>query len=134
MRNHCLARFRTGLAVVLGVLSVSCAAPRSSVSPFECGPCAETTSITIENGHPQDMRVFMFRNGTRIPLGRVGGLDRRTRELPRAALVPGGSVRFTAEPIPSGPPHQSSEVLLNPGQRVVFNLKTNRKLSWIRVR
>lgn len=76
----------------------------------------------------------MFRNGTRIPLGRVGSLSSRTLELPRAALVPGGSVWFTAEPIPSGHPHQSSEVLVNPGQRVVFTLAANWKLSWIRVR
>lgn len=133
MRKRRPEGLKTGFAVVLAVLSVSCASPRPSASPFEGGTRAETTSITIENGHSQDMRVFLFRNGTRIPLGRVAGLDRRTLELPPAALAPGGSLWFTAEPIPSGPPHRSSEVLLSPGQRVVFTLAASRNLSRIRV-
>lgn len=76
----------------------------------------------------------MLRDGTRVPLGRVGSLSRRTLAIPPVAFVPGARIQFLAEPVPSGPAHRSVEVLLSPGQSVVFTLATSLKLSTIWVR
>lgn len=102
--------------------------PRSDV------PTPGGILLTVENQHPQDIRVYLIRGETPIPLGSVRTLERRAFAVSTAILGHGGTVRLMADPLGSTQRYASVPIPAAPGDRVEWRLESNLKLSSFRVR
>lgn len=90
--------------------------------------------LTVENQHPQDIRVYLIRGETPIPLGSVRTLERRTFAVSTAILGHSGAVRLIADPLGSTQRHASVPIPAAAGDRVEWRLESNLKLSSFTVR
>jgi len=90
--------------------------------------------ITVENHHVLDMRVYLIRGSTPIPLGSVGTLERRTFVVPSSEFGHNGAVRLMADPLGSTQTFTSELVSAVPGDHVQWTLESNLKLSRLSVR
>jgi hypothetical protein len=90
--------------------------------------------LTIENHHVQDIRVYLIRASTPIPLGSVGTMERRTFAVPTSQLGHRGTIRLMADPLGSTQTFTSDWVPAAPGDHVEWTLQANLKLSRVSVR
>lgn len=90
--------------------------------------------ITVTNGHVQDMRVYLIRGSTPIPLGSVSTLERRTFAVPTSQLGHTGTVRLMVDPLGSRQTFTSDWIPAVAGDHVEWSLAPNLKLSRVSVR
>lgn len=88
----------------------------------------------MENRHVQDMRVYLIRGYTPIPLGSVGTLERRTFTLPTSMIGHGGTIQLMADPLGSRRTYTSDPIHAVPGDHVRWTLAPSLALSSFSVR
>jgi len=96
---------------------------------------ATETTLTVKNQNWLDMRVFMVRNGLRVPLGTVTSMSERTFEVPEAALGGGGfGARVVADPIGSRRGWVSESLNFFPGDQLEVTLQNHLGISYLTFR
>ena len=92
--------------------------------------------LTVTNSHVQDMRIYLLRGTTRIPLGSVSTGERRTFTLPTAMIGHGGAIRLGADPLGDRHMHESEVIPVGLGDQVEWRLAPSLSLSsfWVRAR
>lgn len=90
--------------------------------------------VTVENRHVLDMRVYLIRGSTPIPLGSVSTLERRTFVVPSSLLGHSGTLRLMADPLGSTATFTSDWIPAAPGDWVEWKLEPNLRLSHFSVR
>lgn len=90
--------------------------------------------VTVQNQNVLDVRVYLIRGSTPIPLGSVGTLERRTFVIPSSQLGHSGSLRLMADPLGSTQTFVSDWISAVPGDLVEWRLEPNLKLSRVSVR
>jgi hypothetical protein len=84
--------------------------------------------------HVLDMRVYLLRGATQMPLGSVGTLEKRTFAVPSSMVGHDGTVRLVADPMGSRQTYVSDYIQAALGDRVTWSLAPNLKLSQYSVR
>lgn len=127
-------RIRRG-ALYLLLSAVSACAPKAAPDPFRPVP-AGSVGITVEvvDDHVQDMRVYLVRGSTPIPLGSVGSGERRVFRVSPAELGQSGAIRLMADPLGSQDRFVTEPIQVAPGQRVIWRLAHRLSLSSVTVR
>lgn len=92
-----------------------------------CAPAARAHTessqlLVVENGHFDDVRVALDREGTRILLGVVPGLSRRTFRLDPGQRGASAAVRLVAWTRDAQPLELRAELPLHPGGRAGWTL------------
>lgn len=85
--------------------------------------------ITVENHNTATMRIYIVRETSRIPLGPVETLERRTFTVPTSILGHTGVVRLQADPIGSAHVYNSRPIPAGPGDRVTWRIAHSPALS-----
>jgi len=125
---------RTAVALLLLALSAACA-PRTAPSPFRTRPAnAEGVTVEVSDDHVLDMRVYLIRGVTPVPLGSVGSGERRVFHVSAAELGQSGEIRLMADPLGSQDRFVTEPISVSPGQRVVWRLAHRLSLSSVTVR
>jgi len=127
---------RSGTAFVLVLLAFSagCASP-ATPSPFRPPPAnAEGLTVEVSDDHVLDMRVYLVRGVTPIPLGSVGSGEHRVFHVSAAELGQSGEIRLMADPLGSQDRFVTEPIGVSPGQRVVWRLAHRLSLSSVTVR
>jgi len=125
---------RAAFALVLLALSAACA-PRATPDPFRPPPAnAEGLTVEVADDHVLDMRVYLVRGVTPIPLGAVGSGEHRVFHVSAAELGQSGEIRLMADPLGSQDRFVTEPIQISPGQRVVWRLAHRLSLSSVTVR
>ena len=90
--------------------------------------------VSVENHHVLDVRIYVVRGTTLIPLGTVGTLERRTFALPSGLAGGFGTLRLAADPVGSAEMHGSPEIAADVGDHVEWRLEANLRMSRFDVR
>jgi hypothetical protein len=122
-------------AVHLALLAGSACAPRAAHDPFRPTPTG-SGGITVEvvDDHVLDMRVYLVRGVTPIPLGSVGSGERRVFRVSAAELGQSGAIQLMADPLGSQDRFVTEPIQVAPGQRVAWRLAHRLSLSSVTVR
>ena len=78
--------------------------------------------ITVENHNTSAMRVYLLRGTTRVPLGSVDTLERRTFAVPTSVLGHSGMVRLLADPLGSRETFGTEDIAAGPGDLLTWKL------------
>lgn len=87
--------------------------------PIEPAPVV----VEVSNRNWQDMHIYVLASGQRWSLGLVTSHSTRSYELPRGAFGSGRDMVLMADPIGSNVVYRSDPILLEPGDRVRWNLQ-----------
>lgn len=85
--------------------------------------------ITVENHNTASMRIYILRATSRIPLGSVETLERRTFTVPTSILGPTGVLRLQADPLGSSRVYNSRPIPAGVGDRVTWRIAHSPTLS-----
>lgn len=118
------------LAVAFVVLS-GCATGGSSGLPRST---RRGVDLTVENDHAMDIRIFVLRGSSAIPLGTLVTLERRTFHIDPALLGKSGVLRLAADPVGSRLRIELMPVQVHQGQSLECTLAHDLKLTTFRVR
>ena len=114
-------------------LVAACATAPSPWDGADAGPDLRR-SITVVNENFQDVRVYLVIGAGRHPLGFVQSERSRTFRVSPALLGPDGLVHLAADPTGGGPSHDSREIALGFGERLIWTLSVNPRLSSYTIR
>lgn len=118
---------RSGYMLLAGVASSACAS----------APASHTTEppsiVEVSNYNPLDMHVYVIVTGQRVSLGVVTTSNTKSFRIPRLAFS-SRNVRFLALPIGSPRTFVSDELLIQPGDTVVWTITDNLDHSVITIR
>lgn len=94
-----------GSLVLLSLLfgSACAAGPRADGSTPPGGDASAALTLEVENGFFYDVRVYLVRGSSPIPLGVVGSATTRRFRLDRARLGTSGRLRLLADPFGGSP-------------------------------
>lgn len=112
--------------LVAGVLAACASAPPSDT----VGP---PSIVEVSNYNPLDVHVYVIVSGQRVSLGIVTTSNTESFRLPRLAFS-SRNVAFLAEPIGSRRRYVSDELLIEPGDTVVWRITDNLAHSVITIR
>lgn len=135
MRHDRVVRLARAPAATLStILLCACTHLQPGTSEPLRDPTPGGALLTVENRHVQDMRVYLIRGSTPIPLGSVGTLERRTFTLSTALLGHDGTMRLMADPLGSRATYVSGVIPATPGDHVRWILAPSLALSSFSVR
>lgn len=120
-------------AVVFGLMTTGCAS--LSGDGVETGiPDEESTTVEVSNHNWLDVTIYAVERGTRTRLGTVTSMTTRTFELPAGLQRRATELRLVAAPIGSTETHRTDSILIDPGDRIEWNLENELALSsyWVR--
>jgi hypothetical protein len=121
--------------VVAAASLLSGCVPPAASDPYRVAPSgAESLMVEVYNDHVMDMRVYLVRGGTPIPLGSVGSAERRVFRISSAELGHTGYIRLMADPLGSRETYTSDVIQVVAGQRVEWRLAHALALSSVTVR
>ena len=89
--------------------------------------------VTVENRHFNDVRVYAVAGTRSWKLGNVTGMTEDTFVVPRFLTVTNEPLRIVAYPIGTASVVRSHDVLVSPGDEVVYRVESRLPLSNIRV-
>ncbi len=112
--------------LAVGGLSACASAPASDTSE-------PPSTVEVSNYNPLDVHVYVIVSGQRVSLGVVTTSNTESFRLPRLAFS-SGNVAFLAMPIGSPRSYVSDEVLVQPGDTVVWTITDNLDHSVITIR
>ncbi len=98
-------------------------------------PPAEPTSPTgsvvlyVKNDHAEDVRVYLIRGSTEIPVGAVRAFNARRFVIPPAQLGMDGTLQVVARALASKEVASPAPLDVEPGAEVVFWVEDNLKYS-----
>lgn len=124
----------------VALLSASCIPP-GACSSSQLGPFGALDTqapggllVTVANQHPSDMRVYLVRGSSEMPLGSLGTLERRTFVLPTAVVGHAGTIRLMADPLGARQVIVSPLIAAGPGDHVEWRIATHPQNSTFSVR
>ena len=120
-----MRRIGSVLLVVCG-LAACASAPASD-------PMAPRSIVEVSNYNPLDVHVYVIVSGQRISLGVVTTANTESYRLPSLAFST-RDVAFLALPIGSPRRYVSDEMLIEPGDTVVWTITNNLAHSVITIR
>jgi len=110
------------LACVIPMTMSGAACARSSASGDELTPeFADRPVITVMNEHFYPVSVFHINNGTRFRLGTVSTSKSETFRMPDDVEA-GGRLQLLLDPVGFGSAFLTSEIVVGPGQSVIFRV------------
>lgn len=118
---------RVGYALLAAVAASACASAPSSEDD------RPTTFVEVSNYNPLDVHVYVIVSGQRVSLGVVTTSNTNAFRLPRLAFS-SRDVAFMAMPIGSPRTYLSGELLIRPGDTVVWTITDNLDQSVITIR
>lgn len=131
-------RFLAPALLLAALLPVTASAQTTQPEPAGEDAAAlvgDETTLTVKNQNWLDMRVFMVRNGARVPLGTVTSMTERTFAVPEAALGGGGfGARVVADPIGSRRAWVSETLSFFPGDQMEVTLQNHLGISYLTFR
>jgi hypothetical protein len=104
---------------VLGLAAAACA-PRSAADP---GAAPRYAALRVENQGIVDVNVFAFRNGQRERLGMVRGMSTATLRIPDRLIFGPTPLRFRAEPVAGRGTPTTQQIVVSPGDTLVWILR-----------
>jgi hypothetical protein len=119
-------RTRTAAVALLVLASGACAGNPGVGEPVVG---FDYTEIVVENGTPNNLRLFMLAGSAETPIGRVDALSHRVVRIP-GYIAP--VIRLVARPsVDLGPEraHISEPVSIFPGQRITWELQASPGIS-----
>ena len=121
------------LLVILGFPLGACSSSQSGAYKPLDGQAPGGAVLTVTNGHVQDMRIYLLRGATRIPLGSVSSAEHRTFALPTSMIGHMGEIRLMADPLGDRSTYESGVIPVGPGDRVEWRLAPSLSLSsyWV---
>lgn len=134
-------RTRGGSCARLTVLLITWSLPLGACSSSQLGAYQPLdgrapggVSLIVTNGHVQDMRIYLLRGATRIPLGSLSTGERRAFALPTAMIGHTGVIRLGADPLGSRDMYESELIPVGLGEQVEWRLAPSLGLSSYSVR
>lgn len=123
-------RDRTRLAVLIFSLPLgACTSSQlGAVRPLD-NQASGGALITVENHNTETMRIYVVRETSRIPLGPVETLERRTFTVPTSILGHTGVLRLQADPLGSARVYTSRPIPAGPGDQVTWRIAHSPTLS-----
>ncbi len=79
--------------------------------------------ITVTNDHWYPVNIYHVNGGMRFRLGTVSTMRSETFRLPDDVQA-GGTLRLLIDPIGSGTPYLTEQIMVGPGQSVLFRVQT----------
>jgi len=132
-----LVRSRSVIILASPLFLSGCASTGGSAdltSPFEAPASGTPCTLVVENHGWSDLHLYALRlDGTRLPLGTVGSLDRRTVRFPKT-LMAARQIRLLAVPAVLGEAYVTDTVMLEGGTTLQWHLKNELPLSTLVVR
>jgi len=120
--------------VAAGLILLAGCAGRAleSTLPVEYGD--RSVRLRVTNDHLEDVRVYLVRGSTRVPLGSVGSLDARSFSLSPAVLGTSPVVCLVVESLGSHTTLTTMPVDVRPGQIVDARLANRLRFAAVAVR
>lgn len=118
---------RIGYALLAAGAAAACASTPASDTD------EPPSFVEVSNYNPLDVHVYVIVSGQRVSLGVVTTSNTQSYRLPRLAFS-SRNVTFLAMPIGSPRTFVSDELLLQPGDTVVWTITDNLSQSVITVR
>jgi len=94
----------------------------------------DRTTLTVQNHNWLDMRVYMVRNGSRVPLGYVTSMNERTFVVPEWALGGGLEARVVVDPVGSRHGWASEALNFVPGDHWEARIQNHLAVSYVTFR
>ena len=121
------------IALGLALLSAGCSYGHGVQDPFDAAT-RQSTSLTVDNDHPVDVRVAMLRGHIALPIGRVGGSSARTLRLGLGQISEVGMVQFEIrESLNSRTRLITPPVLAGPGHPIRLRIGSGLQQSTVTV-
>ena len=99
----------------------------------ESSPRKRPTTIKVTNNNWANVNVFILRGGTRYRLGMVTSMATTVFRLPEVAVLSQGDVRLMVDPIGSDQPYLTQPLVVNPGDKVEFNVQNQLSISSVSI-
>jgi hypothetical protein len=132
-----LVRSRSGIILATPLLMSGCASAGGSAdltSPFDASASVTPCTLEVENHGWSDLHLYALRvDGTRLPLGTVGSLDKRRIRFPKTLLA-ARQIQLLAVPAVLGEAYVTDLVMLEGGTTLQWHLKNELPLSTLVVR
>jgi hypothetical protein len=127
-------RLGTAAAVAMaGLLAGACASGTGGAVETN-GAGGDGTVVEVSNHNWADVNVYAVQLGTRTRLGTVVSMTTRRFTLRSQARLADGGLRLMASPIGSTRSHLTDLILVDPGDRIEWNLENSLALSSYMVR
>ena len=94
----------------------------------EMGP-AGSVVVFVSNDYTEDVRVFLLRGSTPIPIGSVGSFSARRFVIPPAQVGSSGELQLVAQALASQAIAAPEALDIQPGAEVEFHIESNLKYS-----
>lgn len=98
------------------------------------GAPAGSVTLHVSNDHAEDVRVYLLRGSTRIPVGTVGSFSVRRFVIPSAQVGSSGVLQLIAEALASRAMAAPEALDIEPGDEVDFQVENNLKFSRLMIR
>lgn len=110
------------LSAVLSFGTVPGCAPAAASARLPIYPSSgPTVTVTVNNRHWTDMRVYIIASSAQHRLGLVSGLSSATFNVPRVIPTP-SELRFLAVPLAHGESQSTDAIVVAAGDAVVFTI------------
>ncbi len=96
----------------------------SRESPPKPAPLHADVSVEVENHNWNDITIYLMTGGLPQRVGMVTALTTASFALPSHRLHTAGSVRLRALPV-AGQPFTSENILVQPGQAIMWTLESD---------
>ena len=123
------------ILLTMGLPLGACSSSRLGVhSPLDVSSAPRGALVTVTNQNPQDVRVYVVRGGSRIPLGSLGTGERRSFPVPSSVLGASGGFRLQADPLGGSDAFTSDWIPATTGDHVEWTVAHRLKFSHFSVR
>jgi len=85
--------------------------------------------VLVSNDHAEDVRLYLLRGSTQIPIGSVGSYSARRFVIPPAQVGSSGELQLIAQALGSRAIAAPEALDIEPGAEVEFHIENNLKYS-----
>ena len=97
-------------------------------SAWDMGPKGSVV-VYVSNDHAEDVRLYVLRGSTQIPIGSVGSNSARRFVIPPAQVGSSGLLELVAQALGSRAVAAPEALDIQPGVEVEFHIENNLKYS-----
>jgi hypothetical protein len=116
-----MRRSRLTLAIVLAAVGLAC---HGTPQPRPTGPAADV-ALTVVNHNWQDVTILIVHDGVTERVGLAVSASTADFMLPWRYFVSRGTVYLIADPVGDPSQYNSDNLLVQPGQQIVWTLETD---------
>jgi len=120
--------------VVASAATITGCAPTTSLNDLAIGPApSQGVTLYVVNRNIEDVRVYLLRGSTPVPVGTVGAMQSRSFRVSRAEMGSSRVLRLSVVATPSRARIAMIPVDVEPGQTVEAWIGTNLRHSNIQI-